>query len=99
MSFTLVGFLIMLVIAAICGALGQAIAGFSTGGLFVSIAVGFIGALLGTWLADALNLPEILTINVEGQPFPIVWSIIGATLFALVLGMIRGRGRYRRRHV
>ena len=99
MSFTLVGFLIMLLIAAICGALGQAIAGFSAGGLFVSIAVAFIGALLGTWLADALNLPELLTINVEGQPFPIVWSIIGATLFALALGLIRGRGRYRRRHV
>lgn len=96
MNFSLLGFIIMLVIAAICGALGQAIAGYSMGGLLVSIAVGFIGALLGTWLAGQLGLPELFTINVEGQSFPIVWSIIGATLFSLIISLIRSP-RYRRR--
>jgi uncharacterized membrane protein YeaQ/YmgE (transglycosylase-associated protein family) len=96
MTFTLLGFIIMLVIAAVCGALGQAIAGYTMGGLLVSIAVGFIGALLGIWLANQLGLPDIFTINVEGQQFPIVWSIIGATLFALVVSWIRSP-RYRRR--
>ena len=38
-------FLILLLVAAICGAVAQAIAGFSRGGLLVAIAVGFIGAL------------------------------------------------------
>lgn len=98
MEFTLLGFIIMLIIAAICGAIGQAIAGYSMGGLLVSIAIGFIGALLGTWLARQLNLPELFTINVEGQPFPIIWSIIGATLFALIVSLVRSprRGRWRR---
>lgn len=94
---SLLGFIIMLVIAAICGAIGQAIAGYSMGGLLVSIAVGFIGALLGTWLAGALGLPELFTINVDGQPFPIVWSIIGATLFALAISLIRSPRRRVRR--
>ena len=99
MEFSLVGFIIMLVIAAICGAIGQAIAGYTAGGLLVSIALGFIGALLGTWLARQLGLPELFTVNVEGQPFPIVWSIIGATLFALIVSLIRSPryGRRRRR--
>ena len=97
MTFTLVGFLIMLVIAAVCGAIGQAIAGYTMGGLLVSIAVGFIGALLGIWLANQLGLPELFTVNVEGQPFPIVWSIIGATLFALIVSLIRSPRRGRRR--
>ena len=98
MEFTLLGFIIMLIIAAICGAIGQAIAGYSMGGLLVSIAIGFIGALLGTWLARQLNLPELFTINVDGQPFPIVWSIIGATLFALIVSLVRSprRRRWRR---
>ncbi len=90
---TIVELLVLLVIAAICGALGQAIAGYSRGGCLVSIALGFIGALLGMWIARTANLPEILNINVGDVTFPIVWSIIGATLFVAVIGLLsRGRG-------
>jgi uncharacterized membrane protein YeaQ/YmgE (transglycosylase-associated protein family) len=96
MNFSPLGFVIMLVIAAICGALGQAIAGYTMGGLLVSIAVGFIGALLGTWLANQFNLPELFSVTVDGQAFPIVWSIIGATLFALLISLFRSP-RYRTR--
>lgn len=81
-------FLILLLIAAVCGAIAQAIAGFSRGGLFVSIAVGFIGALLGVWLQRVTGLPEIFTIQVGGAAFPIVWSIIGGVLFAVVVGLL-----------
>ena len=84
---TLVGFLILLVVAGICGALGQAITGYSRGGCLVSIALGFIGALLGMWIANALKLPELL----EVAGFPVVWSIIGSALFVAVLGLISRR--------
>lgn len=82
-----IGFLILLLVAGICGALGQAITGYSRGGCLVSIALGFIGALLGMWLAQLLKLPELLSI--EG--FPVVWSIIGAALFVAVLGLLSRR--------
>jgi len=76
----------------VCGSLGQAIGGYSHGGCLVSIALGFIGALLGTWLAGALHLPELLSIPVGGMNFPIIWSIIGSALFVAVIGLItRGR--------
>ena len=88
----LIQFLILLLIAGVCGALGQAIVGYSRGGCLVSIALGFIGALLGTWVAGALNLPEIFPLNVAGVTFPIIWSIIGATLFVAVISLI-SRGR------
>jgi uncharacterized membrane protein YeaQ/YmgE (transglycosylase-associated protein family) len=81
-------FLLLLLIAAICGAVAQAIAGFSRGGLLVSIAVGFIGALLGVWLQRATGLPEIFTVQINGNAFPIIWSIIGGTLFAIVVGLL-----------
>jgi len=83
----IVGFLILLLVAGICGALGQAISGYSRGGCLVSIALGFIGALLGMWLAQLLKLPELLSI--EG--FPVVWSIVGAALFVAVLGLLSRR--------
>jgi uncharacterized membrane protein YeaQ/YmgE (transglycosylase-associated protein family) len=77
-----------LLVAGICGAVAQAIAGFSRGGLLVAIAVGFIGALIGVWLQRQTGLPEIFTIDVEGNKFPIVWSIIGGVLFAVVVGLL-----------
>jgi uncharacterized membrane protein YeaQ/YmgE (transglycosylase-associated protein family) len=86
-------FLILLVVAGICGAIAQAIAGFSRGGCLVAIAVGFVGALLGLWLQRLTDLPEILAIDVGQTRFPVVWSIIGGTLFAVIVGLLT-RPRY-----
>jgi uncharacterized membrane protein YeaQ/YmgE (transglycosylase-associated protein family) len=91
----LVEILVLLVIAGICGSLAQTLVGYSHGGCLVSIVLGFIGAAVGTWLARALNLPPVLTIELGGRPFPFVWSIIGAALFAAVLGFLTGRGAKR----
>ena len=91
---TIASLLVLLLIAAVAGALGQAISGYSLGGCLVSIGVGLIGALLGGWLAGRVGLPELLSINVGGTSFPVVWAILGATLFSLVMGLIsRGRAR------
>ena len=84
----LIPFLLLLLIAGVCGAIGQAITGYSHGGCLVSIALGFIGALLGTWIAGALHLPELFVIPVEGMRFPVIWSIIGAALFVALINLI-----------
>jgi len=84
-------FLLLLLISGICGALGQAIGGYSHGGCLVSIALGFIGALLGTWLAGKLGLPELWSVQVGGMNFPIVWSIIGSALFVAMINLITRR--------
>jgi len=83
--------IVLLLIAGICGALGQAISGFSRGGCLVSIALGFIGALLGMWLAQQLGLPEILPVHVGSVSFPIIWSIIGSALFVAVITLLTRR--------
>lgn len=90
---TVIDILILLLIAAVAGAIGQAIAGYSAGGLIASIAVGFIGALLGMWIAHALHLPDILMITVGGQKFPVVWAIIGAALFVALIRLITAPAR------
>ena len=87
----LIEFLILLLIAGLCGSIGQAIAGYSRGGCIVSIAVGFIGALLGSWLSQQLGLPEFFSLDINGSSFPIIWSIIGSVIFVAIVGLITGR--------
>ena len=88
---TLTGLLVLLLIAGIVGGLGQTISGYSFGGCLMSIVVGFVGAYVGIWLAGQLGLPEVFTINIEGQPFPIVWGIIGSAILSLILGLFAYR--------
>lgn len=91
MTMSLPALLILLVIAAVCGAVGKALAGSARGGLLVSIVLGFIGALLGPWVAGKLSLPEPFMVNIGGQPFPVLWSIIGAALFVAFIHLISRR--------
>ena len=98
MTLTLTGLLILLIVAGVCGAIGRAIAGGTRGGVFVSIAVGFVGALLGTFIATHMHLPELLMVSVEGRAFPILWSIIGAALFVALVHLVSGGGRRLRYH-
>ena len=84
--------LLLIVVAGVCGSLGQAIAGYSRAGCLGSIVLGFIGALLGMWLARQMSLPELWSIPIgDGVQFPIIWSVIGATLFVAVLGFLTRR--------
>ncbi len=91
MTMSLPAILLYLVIAAICGAIGKAIAGGARGGLVVSIILGFIGALVGPWIAGQLGLPEPFMIDIGGQSYPVLWSIIGAAVFVAIIHLISGR--------
>jgi uncharacterized membrane protein YeaQ/YmgE (transglycosylase-associated protein family) len=93
MTLSLPALLILIVIAAVCGAIGSAIAGRARGGLLVSVALGFIGALLGPWLAGLLGLSEPFMVSVGGQTYPILWSIVGAALFVAIIHAFSRAGR------
>ncbi len=88
---SILDFIILLIIAGVCGSIGQAISGYSRGGCLLSIVIGFIGALIGMGIADYFNLPEIFTFHAGDVSFPIVWSIIGASLFVALVGLLTRR--------
>ncbi len=90
---SLIDLIVLLVVAGVCGAIGQAITGYSRGGCLVSIAVGFIGALVGLWLSRFLNLPELFNLRIGTTTFPVIWSIIGSALFVAVISLL-ARGRW-----
>lgn len=87
---SLFDFLLLLLIASICGGIGQSIGGFKLGkgGCLMSAIVGLVGAVLGKWIATELNFPQLWTITVDGNPFPVIWSIVGAALFTAALGLV-----------
>jgi uncharacterized membrane protein YeaQ/YmgE (transglycosylase-associated protein family) len=93
MTLTLPGLIVLIMIAAICGAVGRALAGGAHGGLIVSTAIGFIGALLGPYVAHQFHLSEPFVLRVSGYSFPIMWSIIGSALFVALLHVLSGRRR------
>ncbi len=90
---TLTSLIVLLIVAGLCGAIGRAIAGDGPGGLITAIALGFIGALLGTWMASSFDLPELYRLRVGGESIPIVWSIIGAAVFVAAINLVGRRRR------
>ncbi|HKV38253.1 MAG TPA: GlsB/YeaQ/YmgE family stress response membrane protein [Blastocatellia bacterium] len=88
---SLTSFLILLLISGVCGSIGRSIAGYSHGGCLASIALGFIGALLGQWIAKTAHLPELFEISVGREHFPVIWSIVGSAIFVAVLSLLTRR--------
>lgn len=86
---TFFGFLLLLLIASICGGIGQSLAGYNLGGCIVSIVVGFIGAYIGLWLAGKTGLPQFFTIHIDGKPFPVIWAIVGSALLTFIVALLR----------
>jgi uncharacterized membrane protein YeaQ/YmgE (transglycosylase-associated protein family) len=93
--------IVYLIIAGICGAIARGIAGGTSGGFIVSVLLGFLGAYVGSWLAHALRLPELIAVHIDGHRFPIVWSVLGGVvLVALAHVLMRPSymGRWQARH-
>lgn len=86
---SLIDFLILALVAAICGMIGQSLAGYSVGGCLVSAVIGYVGAFVGLWLTRQLGLPELFMVNVGGSSIPIVWSIVGSALLVAGLAILR----------
>ena len=80
--------LIPLLIAGIAGSIARSLSGFSRGGCIISIIVGFIGAMIGSWLSRELQLPDPFILNIRGSNYSILWTIIGAVIFTAVLSLI-----------
>ena len=73
------------------GVIAQKLVGYSRGGCLTSIAIGFIGALIGSWAVKQFQLPEIYVLKIGQTSFPLVWAIIGAAVLVGVLGLLTRR--------
>jgi|GEM_PF-5483393 uncharacterized membrane protein YeaQ/YmgE (transglycosylase-associated protein family) len=80
-------FLMLLLLAALVGGLGAAIAGQRRQGCLVNIAIGLVGAALGTYLANILKAPPFIQL----LDVPIAWALLGAAIFMAVIGAVARR--------
>ena len=49
MTISLIGLLVLILVGAIVGAIAEAVVGYSPGGFLATAAIGFLGALIGSW--------------------------------------------------
>ncbi len=94
---SLLSLLLAFAIAAIVGSIGAQIAGRSNLGCLASAAVGYIGGLIGIYLARVLDLPLLWTISIGRRPFPVIWAIAGSALFVAIINFLSGRPSRSRR--
>lgn len=84
--------LVILIVGLVAGWLaGQIVRGGSMG-LVGDLAIGIVGALIGSWLLPSVGL--VLGSGILGA---IVNATIGAVILLLVIRLIQGRGRLTRR--
>lgn len=83
----MLGFLVMLLVAAIVGFIGDALVpGRMPGGWVGAIVAGLLGSAIGGYLFNALNIPSGPVLG----GLAIIPSILGAALVVLLLGMLSG---------
>lgn len=85
------GFLFLLIVASVLGSIGAAIAGKREQGCLISIAVGFIGALIGRWLASLSGIDDPFTFTLSGTEIPVFFTVAGAALFVALINLLSGR--------
>ena len=91
MNLSVENLIILLIVGGLVGLIAQKLVGYSRGGCLMSIAIGFIGALIGSWAVKQFRLPEIYVLKIGHTSFPIVWAIIGAAVLVAVLGLLTRR--------
>jgi uncharacterized membrane protein YeaQ/YmgE (transglycosylase-associated protein family) len=91
MNLNIESLIILLIVGGLVGLIAQRIVGYSRGGCLTSIALGFIGALIGTWAVKQFALPEIYILKIGHTSFPVVWAIIGAVVLVAILGLLKRR--------
>lgn len=80
----LFGFLVLLIVASLCGSIGSAIAGYTSRGCLTSIVLGLVGAVIGTWFSKQTGIDDFLYIH----RIPVIWSVIGSAVFVAIVNAI-----------
>jgi uncharacterized membrane protein YeaQ/YmgE (transglycosylase-associated protein family) len=80
---SVIGFILMLVLAGVIGAVMGSALNYKRGLIF-SVGAGLVGAVVGTIIANILNMPGFL--GFELFNLPLLWTALGS---ALVVGVAK----------
>ena len=87
-------FVLAAVVALLVGSLGARLAGqHHRYGCLASIVIGLAGALIGRYVSQATGVSDFWVIDLDGRPFPVFWSILGAAVLVAVLALFTRRSQ------
>ena len=84
-----VQFLLLLLIAGVCGFAASQLMGAKRLNVIFMIVLGFVGAIVGQWIAGYFGLPMILPLELGGRAFPLVWAVIGSVVVVGVVSAVQ----------
>ncbi len=90
----LIEFGLLVVLAAVCGVVGQLITGYSRGGCPMAFLAAFAGALAGPWAAERLEWQEPLMLPVGPVEFPVVTSAAGALVLVVLVNLMTRKRKF-----
>lgn len=95
----LLGLIVYLAIAIVCGCAAHAVRGDTPRGLMYVVLVGFLGASLGTSVANGLHLNEGIAIGVGQGRVCLLPSALGCAAVVAFAHLLRPlTGRWQPRH-
>ncbi|GEM_PF-1727843 len=77
----------LFIIIGLCTVITHSILNLSKAGVFIAAIIGTVGAVIGVVLVRMLHVPELLTIDVAREPIPVIWSIMGSGMFAILFSI------------
>ncbi len=89
-TLTWPGLGVLLLIAGILGAVVTSLGWRGSGGLVLAVLLALVGATVGSWLAREFQMSELIHLRVDGQPFPLVSSAVGAATAVTLLRLASG---------
>jgi len=89
-TLTWPGLGVLLLIAAIVGAVSSAVERRNGTSFVASVLVAFVGAIVAPFLARHLQIAELINLRVDDQPFPLVSAVVGGVLAVALVHMMSG---------
>ncbi|MBI3724303.1 hypothetical protein HY251_10185 [bacterium] len=76
--------LVYVLVALVCGLLGQALAGRSSSGVIGSTVVALTGAVLAGNAARFVEAPEPFPYEAGRRTIPVLWTVVGAAVMTAI---------------
>lgn len=89
-TLTWPGLGVLLLIAGILAAIATSLGRRDSGGFVLAVLLGLVGAVVGPWLAREFQINELINLRVDGQPFPLISSALGAAIVVTLLHLASG---------
>ncbi|MCH7472743.1 GlsB/YeaQ/YmgE family stress response membrane protein [bacterium] len=85
----LLDFIMYLLIAGVCGFAASTLMGARRMNVVMLVLLGFVGALVGTFIAKYFEFPLFWQLQIGDRSFAVVWAFLGSLLVVGIVSFIR----------